>query len=136
VKAGVEQQVVDPVAVEREAVQADPSRLAAWLQEHLGQQLTAYLTGLRDQKMVGRWAAGRTRPRDISLYRLQYAYQAARMLVGAYGDNIARWWFAGTNSLLDDRAPAWVLRHGTTPEQWQPVIASAKHFAHDSGGAY
>lgn len=119
---------VDPAAVEREAVQASPETLASFLQEHLGQQMTAYLAGLKDQKMVGKWASGRVQPRDQSLWRMQYAYQAARLMVGAYGDSTARSWFFGTNSVLDGEAPAWVLRHGDTPEDWRDVVPAAKHF--------
>ena len=100
------------------------------MQEHLGQQLTAYLAGLRDPKMVGRWASTthKTEPQPLKLYRLQAGYQAARLLSAAYGDSTARSWLFGTNTALDDEAPASVLRHGETPEDWRHVMRAAKTF--------
>jgi hypothetical protein len=109
-------QVAHPVSeteMMHEAYTAEPKALAGWLQEHLGQQLVAYLAGLRDVKTVGRWARGEAEPRDLRLYRLQRAYVAAQLLVAAYGDRTARSWFVGSNPLLDDASPARVLREGS-----------------------
>jgi hypothetical protein len=119
---------LDPQVVEREAVTADFPAVAGWLQDNLGQQLTAYLAGLRDPKVVGKWRRG-TAPRATSEFRLRTAYSAARMLVDAYGANTARAWFLGSNSRLDDEAPAWLLRHAGEPGDVRFLVPAARAFA-------
>ena len=77
--------LLDPVSVEREAAVTDIAKIAAFLQDALGQKITAYLGGLRDAKVVGRWVRGQVDPRDMVKMRLRSGYQAARMIVEAYG---------------------------------------------------
>lgn len=125
--------VIDPVAVEEEAARLEIRVIARFLQETLGQQLTAYLSGLRDPKMVGRWAAGRVEPRELAKMRLRTAFQAARMIVEAYGEETARAWFVGSNTRLDDEAPAWVLRHADDPGDLRFVVPTARAFAGATG---
>lgn len=120
--------VVAPLDLEREALTRQPDELARWLQEHLGQKVAAFSVGLSDAKMVGRYASGRVRPRDTVLWRMQHAYQAARLLVDAFGDVTARSWFFGTNNLLGDRAPALVLREATGPADISSVVPAARTF--------
>jgi hypothetical protein len=115
-------------AIERKAKVADIHEIAAYLQEHLGQKITAYLSGLRDSKVVGQWAKGRGEPRDLSQFRMKCAYEAALMLVDAYGDETARSWFFGTNTRLDDEAPAYRLRHVKTPEDIRFIVPAARAF--------
>lgn len=105
--------------------------VARYLQENLGQQVTAYLSGVTDVKMVGQWASGKVKPRPLPDHRLRLAYQAARYLVEAYGPETAKAWFFGTNSHLDSQAPAYVLRHGETPESWDEVVSAAQAFVED-----
>jgi hypothetical protein len=123
---------LDPMIVEREAVTADFSEVAGWLQEELGQQLTAYLAGLRDPKVVGKWRKG-SPPRPAAEFRLRTAYSAARMLVDAYGAGTARAWFLGSNSRLDDEAPAWLLRHAEDPGDVRFLVPTARAFAGSAG---
>jgi hypothetical protein len=123
---------LDPMIVEREAVTADFSEVAGWLQEELGQQLTAYLAGLRDPKVVGKWRKG-SPPRPAAEFRLRTAYSAARMLVDAYGSGTARAWFLGSNSRLDDEAPAWLLRHAEDPGDVRFLVPTARAFAGSAG---
>jgi hypothetical protein len=118
--------ILDPAAVEHEATVRDIAAVARYLQEQLGQQLTAYLSGLRDAKMVGRWASGRA---DTAKLRLRAAFQATRLVAGAYDAETAKAWFVGSNTRLDDEAPAWVLRHGTSPGDLRFVIPAARAFA-------
>lgn len=103
-----------PQTVEREAVTADLADVAGWLQDQLGQQLTAYVAGLRDPKVVGKWRRGHA-PRARPGSAAGRPTPAARMLVDAYGANTTRAWFLGSNSRLDDEAPAWLLRHADDP---------------------
>jgi hypothetical protein len=117
--------------VERDASLLSSGELARYLQDHLGQKLTAYLSGLKDPKMVGQWASGKARPREAAQVRLLIAFQAARMLVDAYGADAAKAWFLGTKDALGDEAPAWTLRHSADPEEMWPVASLAKEFAGD-----
>jgi len=114
--------------VEHEATTQDISKIAEYLQEHLGQKITAYLSGVDHAKTVGLWITGSSEPRDMPKTRLRYAYQAARFLVEAYDDETARAWFFGSNTLLDDEAPAYVLRHGSTPDDLRLVIPAVRKF--------
>ena len=112
--------------VEHEATTQGISKIAEYLQEHLGQKITAYLSGIDNAKTVGLWITGANEPRDImTKTRLRYAYQAARFVVEAYDDETARAWFFGSNTLLDDEAPAYVLRHGMTPDDLRLIVPAA-----------
>lgn len=114
--------------IEREAQITPIAKIAAFLQKHLGQKITAYLSGLNDPKEVGAWITG-TKPRPDKDFRLRHAYQAARMLVQAYADETAKSWFFGTNTRLNDEAPAFILRNAKTPEDLRQVIPAARAFA-------
>jgi hypothetical protein len=114
--------------IERQAVTSDIAKVAGYLQEHLGQKVTAYLSGVKDAKLVGQWAAGKVQPRPMPSFRLRSAYQAARYLVDAYGSNTAQAWFFGRNNQLDGRAPASALREGEDPEDWGFVVTAARSF--------
>jgi hypothetical protein len=114
-------------------VSADAARLpiteiARFLREHLGQKSTAYISGVNDPKMVARWIAGRSTPRDHPQRRLREGYQAARLLTGVYGDETAKAWFFGSNTRLDDEAPAYVLRHAMSWEDLRPIVPAARAF--------
>lgn len=115
--------------------EAAPSlpEVASYLQEHLGQQLTAFLSGVDDPKTVGRWASGKMRPPFTREVRLRSAYDAARLIVERIGDETARAWFLGTSSFLDQTAPALVLHDATTPEECRHIVPAAISFLE---GAY
>jgi hypothetical protein len=112
----------------RSAVLADTAELASYLQEHLGQRLTAYLAGLKDVKMVGQWAKGRVEPPAITRERLRAAFYATALFLVRYGDAAAQGWFFGANSSLDDRAPAAVLRDAETPDELALIVPLARAF--------
>jgi hypothetical protein len=114
--------------IEREATTQAISRIAKYLQEHLGQKITSYLSGVDHAKTVGLWVTGQSEPRDLPKARLRCAYQAARLIIEAYDDETARAWFFGSNTLLDDEAPAYLLRHGTTPDDMRLIIPAARTF--------
>ncbi len=120
---------IAPAQVDREATELPIEEIAAFLQAHLGQRITAYVAGVSDRKMVGRWIAGKHAPRPLTTFRLRSAYQAARMLTDAYDDDTAKAWMFGTNSRLDERAPAFVLRNAEEPDEMQLVVATARAFA-------
>lgn len=100
-------------------------RLAGYLQEHLGTTITAYLSDAGETSVEG-WVSGVAEPESVQTERLSHAWEAARYLVHAYGDETAQSWFLGTNDLLDLESPAWVLRHGKTAKDWEYVIPAAR----------
>jgi hypothetical protein len=120
--------LIDPVAIERESQTSDSATIVAYLRKHLGQRSTAYLAGLKDDKMIARWLEGAD-PRPLARLRLQHAYVAARMIGEAFGDRTLEAWFYGSNSRLDDEAPAWVLRHAQSLDDLRMVVPAAKAFA-------
>ncbi|HWH95042.1 MAG TPA: hypothetical protein VNT03_14365 [Baekduia sp.] len=121
--------VLDPARVSDEATRLGIDVVATYLQEQLGQKLTAYVAGVADPKMVGRWAAGKAQPRDEREMRLRDAFKATRMLVEAFGPQTAKAWWVGSNTRLDDRAPAAVVRNATDPEALRFVVPAARAFA-------
>src|SRR3954453_7906176 len=121
--------VLDPTRVSEEATRLGIDAVAAYLQEQLGQKLTAYLAGVTDPKMVGRWAAGKAQPRDEREMRLRDAFKATRMLVEAFGAQTAKAWWVGSNTRLDDRAPAAIVRGATDPDMLRFVLPAARAFA-------
>jgi hypothetical protein len=124
-----------PSRIEIDAVRSEISEIAAYLQERLGQRLTAYLSGLKDPKTVGQWAMGKVEPRDVASLRLRHGYQAARLIEDAFGDETAKAWLFGSNSQLRGEAPAFVLRHGRLPEDVTPVVRAAAGFVESGHGA-
>jgi hypothetical protein len=120
---------VDPQGIEEEAVSLPVESVAGYLQETLGQQQTAYLAGLRDAKMVGRWARSEARPRQSAEMRMRDAYQAVRLISEAYGARTASAWLFGCNSRLGDVAPAYLLRHASTPDDLLALVPTARGFA-------
>lgn len=122
-------------SVETDAVRSEISEVAAYLQEHLGQRVAAYLSGLKDPKSVGQWATGRVEPRDAASLRLRHGYQATRLIAEAFGDQTAKAWLFGSNSRLGGEAPAYVLRHARVPEEVTPVVLAAAVFAESGHGA-
>ncbi len=61
--------------------------------------------------------------------RARAAFQVARLLVDAYGERTARAWLLGSNSRLDDEAPAWLLRHAEDPGDLRMLVPVARAFA-------
>ncbi len=112
---------------------ASLSEVARYLQENLGQKLTAFLSGVGDPKTVGRWASGKVQPPFIREVRLRSAHDAAQLIVGEIGAETARAWFLGTSSFLDYTAPAVVLHEAETPEECRHIVPAAISFLE---GAY
>ena len=121
--------LLDPLGIEHASSATTIDEIAAYLQETLGQQQTAYLAGLRDAKMVGKWTRARVLPRAEAAMRMREAYHAVRLIEGSRGGAVARAWLFGCNSRLDDRAPAYVLRHARDPGDLLGVVAAARAFA-------
>jgi hypothetical protein len=118
-----------------EQLEYDASRqpiaaIAGFLQDTLGQRMTAYLAGLNDTKQIGRYRKpdGPTPTTQVGL-RLREGYKVVRMLLDCYDQDTTRNWLFGTNSRLDDQAPIGLLRNGTVPEDFVAVVRAARQFA-------
>src|SRR5437870_2254307 len=90
--------------VEEETRFAPHDRMAEYLQEQLGQRLAAYIAGVADPKMVGKWARRRHHPRGITPDRLRTAYEVTKLIASAYNAETAKSWLLGSNSRLDDES--------------------------------
>lgn len=124
---------VAPEQVSEEAARLSIDEIVRFLEQHLGQKMTAYLGGVKDPKMVRRWSAGAHKPRDDAALRLRESYQAARLIVSAYGDETTKAWLFGSNVRLDDQAPAYVVRHAESWEDLRFVVPAARAFAGAAG---
>src|SRR3954467_15743255 len=123
-------QLLDPALVERESTTAPIAEIARFLAEHLGQQATAYIAGVKGAAQVARWIDGGTPPKgQIARLRLRDAYRAARLIVAAYDDATAEAWFFGANSRLDGEGPAWGVRQARSHGDLRMVVPAAKAFA-------
>ena len=113
--------------IDREASTLPVGEVAAYLQERLGQRMTAFLAGLTDAKQVGRYAReDGPEPRAAVAQRLRHGYKVVRMISEAYDAETAKAWLFGTNTRLDDQAPIEVLRTAERPEQFTAVIRAAR----------
>jgi hypothetical protein len=103
--------------------------VARYLQDELGQKTVAYLAGIKDAKMVGRWAAGKNQPAELPRLRLRASYELTQLLVAAFDGETAKAWLFGSNSRLDGEAPAWVVRYAKSWDELREVILTARTFA-------
>ncbi|MDL9946310.1 hypothetical protein QSJ19_12020 [Gordonia sp. ABSL11-1] len=117
------------------AAYADAARmtlpeLVTALRELLGAKLVAYLGRVKETRAVRQWAEG-TRaiadPEDVE--RLRIAYRAARLIAERDTPGVAQAWFQGLNPVLDDRAPALLLRDGDLADIGPKILAAARQFA-------
>lgn len=126
-------QLLDPHVIEYESSTAPVGEVAGYLAAQLGQQAVAYMLGLKEAAQIAKWIEGTAKPRSaLQRQRLRHAYTAARMITEAYDKATAEAWFFGSNSRLDDEAPAWVLRNARLPEEMRMVVPAAKAFARAS----
>lgn len=99
--------------------------------EVLGAKLIAYLGAVDDTRTVRAWAdsADDSAPPDEVIERLCIAYQAGTLLSEKDTASVIQAWFQGRNPLLDDIAPARVLRDGEVDVGGANVMAAARAFA-------
>jgi hypothetical protein len=94
------------------ATRANIADVAKYLQDLLGQKLTALIAGVQDPKAVGEWARSKRHPQPDAEQRLRAAFQIAELLLQAEAPQTVRAWFVGMNPFLDDRSPALVIAEG------------------------
>ncbi len=111
------------LAVERQAGQPASSAVARYLQDVLGQRLTAVIADVRDVKTVAKWASGAQAPGPRTEKRLRDAYRVVQLLMQVESPAAVHDWLLGMNPALEDRAPAAVL--GKDPEA---VLQAARFF--------
>src|SRR5918911_3572417 len=83
--------------------------VARYLQEVLGQSLTAAIADVKNPKAVGQWARGTRAPHPAAEQRLRDAFQVVLELVRVEDAPTIRTWFLSMNPLLEDELPARVL---------------------------
>ena len=104
--------------------------LVTALRELLGVKLVAYLGRVKETRAVRQWADGtRTIGNASDVERLRIAYRAARLITDRDTPAVAQAWFQGLNPILDDRAPALLLREGELADIGSQVLAAARQFA-------
>ncbi|MFD0056949.1 XRE family transcriptional regulator [Streptomyces sp. NPDC127168] len=86
--------------------------IARFLQDNLGQRLTARITKLADHRQVGKWASGENAPRPEAEERLRAALQVFQLIQDAESIYTARAWLIGMNPQLNDEAPLTVIADG------------------------
>jgi hypothetical protein len=120
---------LNPTDVQHEAARMGAPQLASTLQEMLGQRMTAYLAGLNDARQVGRWIREEHRTPTLAQERMRAGFQVLTLIGDAYGNDTAQAWLFGSNTSLDDEAPATALREAKTLKELSVVVRLGRAFA-------
>ena len=112
----------------RQSVEFTIGDIARFLQDTLGQSLTAHMAGVSNPKNVSLWAKAETTPRAKAEQRLRTAFQVFHMLQEEETPHTVRAWFIGLNPQLDEESPADAIRN----DRLKDVLVAAK--AYISGG--
>jgi len=99
------------------------------LREVLGARLVAYLSGLSSTAELSQWTAGMAEPPAEVSRRLRCAFYVTGLLKEREGDVTIQSWFQGMNPLLEDEAPAMLLREAEIGDAIHMVTVAARHFA-------
>jgi hypothetical protein len=103
--------------------------VVAGLREVLGARLVAYLSGLSSTAELSQWTAGMAEPPAEVSRRLRCACYVTGLLQEREGDVTIQSWFQGMNPLLEDEAPAMLLREAEIGDAIHMVTLAARHFA-------
>lgn len=114
---------LDQIAHEQ-TVRATAAAMAAQLDNLFGRRVTTAILGVVDSTAVGLYAAGRAAPPPAVDAVLRATFHAVKLLEQVESAETIRAWFEGMNPLLDDQAPASLIR--TEPER---VLRVARRFA-------
>ncbi|MGC9494861.1 XRE family transcriptional regulator [Streptomyces sp. WG7] len=98
--------------------------IARFLQDNLGQRLTARITNINDPRQVGKWASGDSAPRQEAEERLRAALQVLQLIQDAESLYTARAWMIGMNPQLEDEAPLTVIADG----RFKDVMVAARAY--------
>ncbi|MFD3503475.1 XRE family transcriptional regulator [Streptomyces sp. NPDC058676] len=108
----------------RHTVRMSIADIARFLQDNLGQRLTARITNLSDHRQVGKWASGENAPRPEAEERLRAALQVFHLIQDAESLSTARAWLIGMNPQLNDEAPLTVIAEG----RYRDVMVAARAY--------
>lgn len=99
--------------------------------ELLGPRLVAYLGSVQETQTVREWAdpAGSQTPSDGVVDRLRIAVRVATLLGEKDSAAVVQAWFQGRNPLLNEVAPARLLRDDAIDTAEPSVLAAARAFA-------
>jgi hypothetical protein len=111
------------------SVRTDIADLVVKLRELLGAKLVAYIGSVNETRAVRQWADGDRVPSADVIRRLRLAYHVAGMLAERDQPRVIQAWFQGMNPLLEDAAPARLLREGADDDSGRQVLAAARAFA-------
>lgn len=117
-----------------ESVRLTPAELVDSLRDLLGARMVAYLGSVKETRAVHQWAEGERAPSPQAVRRLRTAYQTAAILRARDADAVVQAWFQGMNPLLDDAAPARLLREGDLDAAGPRVLAAARTFTYGEDG--
>lgn len=97
----------------------------------LGTRLLAYLGSEHETRTIRQWADpdDARSPSEEVVDRLRITYRAATLLADRDSAAVVQAWFQGRNPLLDDFAPARLLREGELDIAGPSVLAAARAFA-------
>lgn len=105
------------------SVELAPTAIASRLQEVLGRDVVAIITG-RTPRQVSRWVSGRATPPMREQRLLRDTFQVVELLAQVDPDEVVRAWFIGMNPQLDDAAAAELIAEGRVRD----VMAAARAF--------
>jgi hypothetical protein len=101
--------------------------LGAFLRKALTPRLVASIAGVTETRATRQWAQGNARSaRANASGGLRAAAHVAWLITEAFNTRTAQAWMQGTDPMLNDRSPAWVLRHATDETDRAAVLASAR----------
>ena len=99
--------------IHRTALRQPVATVAGSLQETVGQRLVAFGVGIRNPKLVGRWARGEHMPRQAHERALRELFQIVSLLIeSGESASTVRAWLIGSNPQLEDLAPIELLHEG------------------------
>ncbi len=108
----------------RTTIQSSVPDMAAYLQEVLGQKLTAHIAGVSDPRTVNRWIKGEREPRPDAEARVVATFQVFQLMLSEEAPQTIRAWFLGLNPQLGDQSPTEALRAG----EFRATLGAAKAF--------
>jgi hypothetical protein len=114
--------------IENDRTKKSPAEIAKYLQDNIGQKVTAYACGLKEPKEVGKWVKG-TDPHHDREQKLRCLYHVIRIIMETYDNKTAVAWLFGSNSKFDNNAPAYILRMAKKYEDYKEVVPAALAFA-------
>ena len=117
-----------PELAHAKAMRIDLPEAVGLLRELLGAALVAYVGSVKETRAVNQWAAGERGCSAETERRLRLALQVALMIDSVDGSEVARSWMAGMNPILDDDAPARLIRDGELEDVGARVIGAARSF--------